>query len=319
MKVSVVIPTFNRAHLLRDALDSVLQQTFQDFEIVIVDDGSTDGTTELVQTISDTRIRYFTQDHRGVAAALNHGWQNARGTYIGRLDSDDCWSPTLLQELVNALEANPKIAVAYARAQGMNANGESLTQLIGAQEKFPSETLKSLVYGDFVSPMAVLIRRDALAQVGGYDESLIANEDWDLWLRLAQNFQFAYVPRVLARYRYHAQNLTRTDSAQMERVMRDRVRVLDKFFAQPIILPNILEIKTLAYRNVYMDWTIRYLERRAFKEAARTFQRTLSYAPSRIRFFPRALAVMVYYLGLSKTHWGVRLVDAWHARRRSIK
>lgn len=162
MQVSVVIPTYNRAAFIREALTSVLQQTFQDFEILVIDDGSTDNTADLVKQIGDARIRYLTQNHLGVSAALDLGWRSTHGAYIARLDSDDRWLPDLLQELVTMLDSDPSLGVAFARAQGMDAQGQLLTQLIGTEERFPGHTLKSLIYGDFVCPIAVLIRRSAL-------------------------------------------------------------------------------------------------------------------------------------------------------------
>lgn len=317
MKASVVIPAYNRADYLPEAISSVLAQTFADFELIVVDDGSTDNTAPVVRSINDTRLRYLYQENRGVSAALNTGWRAARGEYVAIIGSDDAWLPTLLEELLARAESDSNIGVVFARAQGMDADGNALTQLCGTQGRFVGQTLKSLVYGDFVCPIAVLLRRDALERIGGYDESLIGNEDWDLWLRIAKHYEIAYVPKILARYRFHTKNMTRTDSTRMEQLMQDRVRVLDKFFAQSDVNSDILDIKPIAYRNVYLDWTIRYLERRAFRSAAQTFQRALSYAPSRLTFLPRAAAVVFYYLVLSKTGWGVRLVDAWSARRRS--
>ncbi len=309
MKVSVVVPAFNRANFLRETIASVLAQTYQNLELVIADDGSTDNTAEIARAFQDPRLVYLYQDNRGVSAALNLGWRSARGESIAVIGSDDVWLPECLQELVRALEQSPTIGVAYARAQGMNARGESLPQLVGAREKFPGQTLKSLVYGDFVCPIAVLIRRDALERVGGYDETLIANEDWDVWLRIARAHEIMFVPKILARYRFHAHNLTRTDSARMEQVMLDRVRVLDKFFAQPDIPADVLEIKSLAYRNVYLDWTIRHLEQRRWHKARQTFQAALSYSPARLRFLPRAIGVATFTLFLSKTAWGSRLAE----------
>jgi glycosyltransferase involved in cell wall biosynthesis len=317
MKVSVVIPTYNRAAFIVKALQSVLDQTFQDFEIVVVDDGSTDETAEIIRRMDEPRIRFLRQDHRGVSAALNTGWRAAQGEYIARLDSDDRWLPTLLQELLAVLEQDSALAVAYARAQAINAEGALLPQVMGARERFVGATLTSLVYGDFVCPMAVVIRRTALEAVGGYDETLMANEDWDLWIRLAAAYRFAYVPRVLAQYRFHGQNLTRSDSERMERVMQDRARVLDKIFSGPHVPASVLEIKALAYRNLYLDWMIRYLERRDMRRAWRMFRRALAHAPSRALFMPRALAVTVYYLWLSKTRWGVALTEWFVARRRA--
>lgn len=307
MKVSVLVPTYNRAAFIVEALSGVLAQTIQDFEIIVVDDGSTDDTAERVRGLGDARIHYLTQEHRGVSAALNLGWQHAHGEYIARLDSDDRWLATLLQELTAPLDADSTLGVVYGRAQGINALGERLPQLTGAAERFAGQTLKSLIYGDFVCPTAVVIRRAALAQVGGYDESLIANEDWDLWIRIAPHYGIAYIPRVLAEYRYHAQNLTRTTSERMERLMQDRVRVLDKFFAHADTPPDILAIKPIAYRNVYLDWTIRRLEAGQWKLARASFVRALELSPSRLQFLPRAAAIAAYYLFLSKTNWGVTL------------
>lgn len=314
MQVSVVIAAYNRATFLAQAIESVLAQTFRDFELVVIDDGSTDNTAEVVQEIHDSRVRYIYQENRGVSAALNAGWRAARSEYVAIIGSDDVWLSGCLQELVQTLDASPRAGVAYVRAQGMDARGEPLTQLVGAHERFAGQTLKSLVYGDFVCPIAVIIRRAALERVGGYDESLIANEDWDLWLRLAPHYGIVYVPTILARYRFHAKNMTRTDSARMERLMQDRVRVLDKFFASPHVSVDALSVRELAYRNVYLDWTIRYLEQGKFRKGWQTFQRALSFAPSRLKFLPRAFAVTCYYLVLSKTSWGVQLVETWTKR-----
>ena len=319
MQVSVVIPTYNRAAFIAEAVRSVREQRFQDFEILVVDDGSTDETAQIVQAVGDPRVRYLYQNNRGVAAALNTGWRAARGEFVARLDSDDRWLPTLLQELVAALDADPTLGVAYARAQGMDADGNLLPQLLGARERFAGETLKSLVYGDFICPMAVVIRRAALEAVSGYDESLIANEDWDVWIRIAQTYGIGYVPRVLAHYRFHAQNLTRSDSVRMERVMQDRVRVLDKFYAQPRVPAPVLTVRAVAYRNLHLDWMIRYLERRDLPGAWRMFRRALHYAPSRAQFIPRATALTMYYLFLSKTRWGVAMTEWFVARRRTVK
>lgn len=318
MQVSVVIPTYNRASFIGEALTGVLQQTFQDFEILVIDDGSTDNTALVVKQIADARIRYMTQDHRGVSAALDLGWRAAQGEYIARLDSDDRWLPDLLQELVTRMDADPRLGAVYARAQGMDTQGQLLTQLIGTAERFPGHTLKSLIYGDSVCPTAVLIRRAAIERAGGYDSTLIANEDWDLWIRIAaQQDGIGYFPRVLAHYRYHPNNLTRTTSQRMTRVMQDRIRVLDKFFAQSNVLPEVLDVKNIAYRNVYLDWMIRSLEARDYAGAWDKFQRALALSPSRLLFLPRAAALTLHNLVLSKTTWGVRWTEAWSARRRA--
>src|SRR5882724_2062331 len=121
-KVSVIIPTYNRAHYLGTAVNSVLSQTFSDFELIVVDDGSTDDTMRLVERFHDSRLRYIYQQHRGISAAMNAGIRAARGGYIARLDSDDIWLPDMLEVEVGVLDARPEIGLVYAKAQGMDKN-----------------------------------------------------------------------------------------------------------------------------------------------------------------------------------------------------
>lgn len=318
-RVSVVIPTYNRASLIRETIESVCAQSFRDIEILVVDDGSKDNTAEIVKGIDDFRIQYLYQENRGVAAALDTGWRAACGEYIGIIGSDDVWLPDLLDALVPLLDANSQGGVAYARAQGMDEQGNFLPQLTGAPERFPGHTLKSLLYGDFVSAIAVVVRREALAQANGYDKTLIANEDWDLWIRLAMHWSVHYDPVIRARYRYHRGNLTKSGSVRMMRVMQDRIRVLDKFYAQPNIAPELLAIKPLAYRNVYMDWAIRHFTIGQYRAGAARFRQALAYSPRPIAFIPRAVATTCFTLYLSKTRWGVALVEWFVARRRSAR
>lgn len=315
MLISVVIPTYNRAHLLASAIDSILNQTYRNLEIVIVDDGSTDNTRELVRDLTDPRIRYIYQDNRGVAAALNTGWRAARAELIGRLDSDDLWLPTLLAKLVPFLEADASVGVVYARAQGMDEHGRPLAQLVGAPEKYPGRTLVSLLYGDFVSPMAVLYRRSAIERIGGYDESLMANEDWDVWIRMAEQYKFVYVPQILARYRFHSHNLTRSDSLRVQRLMQDRVRVLGKFFARSNVPPEARDVEPLAFANLHADLAIRHLTGRRWRAAIHEYALALGASRQPILFLPRIVGVTLFNLYLSKWRWSVRFVD-WIVQQR---
>src|SRR5581483_5499342 len=166
VKVSVVIQTYNRADYLLIAITSVLSQTTCDVEVIVIDDGSTDATQDVVRAIQDPRVHYIRKEHAGTSAALNFGWRVAQGEFIGIVGSDDAWLPNLLEELLPRLESAPNVAVAYARAQWMDASGNLLPQMLGAPEKFPGQTLKSLLYGDFVNPIAVVIRRACLEAVG---------------------------------------------------------------------------------------------------------------------------------------------------------
>ncbi len=315
-RVSVLVTTFNRAAYLLEAVNSALNQTFRELEVIIVDDGSTDNSADLVRGLRDSRVRYLYQTHRGVSAALNTAWRVARGEFIGRLDSDDAWLPNLLEELVPALEAEPTLGLIYARAQGMDEQGRPLSQILGAPEKFPNQWLKSLLYGDCVCGVACVFRRTCIEQVGGFDESLIGNEDWDLWIRMAPVCRFAFCDEILARYRLHPFSLTGGRAATYRRVVLGRVELIEKYYARADVPPEALEVKSLARRNVYMDVTIRFLAVGQVRAACNYFMHTLRAAPNLFSTALRVLAVALFDLYLSKTKWGVSLTNALVARQR---
>ena len=145
-KLTVIIPTHNRARYLDQAIRSALGQTYGDFELIVVDDGSTDTTVELVGAYRDRRLRYLSQPHRGISAAVNLGIRSARGCYIARLDSDDLWFPDMLATLVPVLDAEPEIGVVYGRGQGIDHAGRRLPHTLGLPERFPGDSLRSLLY-----------------------------------------------------------------------------------------------------------------------------------------------------------------------------
>jgi GT2 family glycosyltransferase len=269
--VSVVLPTFNRARLLRQAVGSVLRQSYGDFELIVVDDGSSDDTGAVVAAMGDARLRCLVQPHRGISSAMNAGVRAARGRYVARLDSDDLWAADLLSTLVPVLERDPGAAAAYGKGQAFDAAGRALPHLQGGPGRFPGETLRSLVFDDCTCNIALLARRACLEEVGLYDEELAANEDWDIWLRVARRgHRFVFVDRVLAYVRWHDGNLTGTRSSHFAEVLAARTRPLDKLFADPDLPAAIRAERSAAYANVYLFRGARWLEagqpRRALRE-----------------------------------------------------
>jgi glycosyltransferase involved in cell wall biosynthesis len=317
-RVSVLIPAYNRAGYLLETVNSALNQTFTDLEVVIVDDGSTDNTAQVVGGIPDPRVNYLYQENRGVSAALNTAWRSARGKYLSMLGSDDVWLPNLLEELVPVLDADPNLGLVYARAQGMDAQGKPLSQILGAPEKFPGEPLESILYGDFVCGIAALFCRASLERVGGFDETMTGNEDWDLWIRLAEHYRFAFCDKILARYRMHPHSLTGGRSEAYTRIILDRIRLIENYYARTNVPAEALAIKPLARRNVYMDVTIRFLSIGQWRAAMPFFRRTVRVAPNPFTAVLRVLAVTLFDLYLSKTRWGVRLVEGLLARQRKM-
>ncbi len=317
-RVSILIPAYNRANYLSQAIHSALNQTYRALQVIVVDDGSTDNTAETVAAISDSRLVYIHQENRGVSAALNTGWRAASSELVAILGSDDVMHSQQIETLLPILERDHALGLVYARAQAMDANGNPLPQILGSSMKFSDNALTSLLYGDCVCGIACLCRRACIEQVGGFDESLIANEDWDLWIRMAEVTRFAFHDEILARYRMHAASLTGGRSQHYRRVLLDRVRLIENYYARPQIPPDALAIKSLALRNVYMDAGIRLLAIGAPREALPYLQRAIRAHGNPLAATARVTGVALFDLYLSKTSWGVRFVDGLVARRRKI-
>jgi len=252
-KVTVIIPTFNRARYLAEAIQSVLGQTFPDYELIVVDDGSTDGTATVLAGFGDPRLRVLRQENRGISAAMNAGLQAARGKYIARLDSDDVWFPDLLEREVSILDSHPDIGVVYSRAQAMSANGTPREHYLGLALRYPNDALLSLLWGDCTCNITTLARRSCFASAGPYDETFRTHEDWDMWLRVAQSHRFAFLNCTLGRFRKHDDSITSPSSPTFVEHIESRAKVLDKLYASPHLPPRLYAFKAVAYRNVYTE------------------------------------------------------------------
>jgi glycosyltransferase involved in cell wall biosynthesis len=314
--VSVIIPTYNRANLLPEAVQSVLAQTFADFELIIVDDGSSDNTQQVVENFTDGRIRYIYQDNKGITGAMNTGLNAAQGSYVARLDSDDRWLPTILAEQVAILQNNPTIGVVYAKAQAMDIHGHPLPQMLGAPPHFPGQHFKSLLYGDFGSAISTLVRRECYDRIGGYDTQLKANEDWDVWIRLARHHHFYFLDKVLAHFRYHPGRSTA--STLFGEVLLSRLRPLDKAFSEPGLPTEILAVRPLAYRNAHMDIGMKWLSVKDSRQARHHFTEAMRISKRPVTTLARIVWLIVFYRFLSKRSWGVNLVNKivrWRHKR----
>ena len=180
-KVSVIIPTHNRRELVREAIASVLAQSFSDFELIVVDDGSEDGTAEAVREFLD--VRYVYQPNRGVSAARNHGVSLSTGELIAFLDSDDLWQPCKLERQVVFFVEHAEAQICQTEEiwlrNGVRVNPHNKHRKVGGDIFARSLELC------LVSPSAVMMRRELFEHIGGFDEALPACEDYDLWLRIA--------------------------------------------------------------------------------------------------------------------------------------
>lgn len=201
-KVSVILPTYNRAEILKKSIDSVLMQSYPEFELLIVDDGSTDNTKELVASYEDSRIRYlYTEINRGAAAARNFGIKNASGNadFIAFEDSDDLWHKDKLKKQIKEMEQHPEAGFCYHKIAYDMGGGY---RAILPDERLPAEKKRGeiyaqLLYDNLVDCPSMLIRKDVLKQIGVFDEMLKALEDYDLALRLSKIAPVVFVNEVL--------------------------------------------------------------------------------------------------------------------------
>jgi len=207
-KVSVIIPTYNRCRLLAETLTSVCRQTWHDHEIIVVDDGSVDGTRRLVAASSDQLVYHHIQ-HAGASAARNAGLDIAGGEYIAFLDSDDLWKPRFLERMMAALDAAPVAGFVYCDYATFDAHGMVQRAYLPPQHKQRGNLFTQLLETDFISTGALLIRRRCFHRIGRFDPDLEIAHDWDLWLRLAREFDAEYVDEPLACIRIDSDGLTR--------------------------------------------------------------------------------------------------------------
>lgn len=210
--VSVVIPTHDRLRYLREALASLRAQTRDDWEALIVDDGSTDDTLAYLEGLRDDRVKVLERAHTGNVSRLrNAGIREARGRWIAFLDSDDRWQPEKLEVQLDALRHETTCGWSYTRAGAIDANGRELHDewLAGAPDASGAILRPLLLHEARIVAPAVMAERELLRRVGGFDESLPFCEDYDLWIRLARASAVVAVPEMLCRVRRHGGNTTR--------------------------------------------------------------------------------------------------------------
>ncbi len=246
--VSVIIATYNRADLLRQTVESVLKQTFQDFELIVVDDGSTDDTEEVLKSYRD-RLRYIRQENRGPSAARNLGIRHARASWISIQDSDDICAPDHLETLYNVVQRRPDLAMVFANGAYLNdPNGKTII----APQKSKRLADKGVELIDLFSVsivrlQAALLSREALLAIGGLDEELRIAMDLDLAFRVFMRFPIAYLDKIVFFYRRHEGNIGRNQELRL----LENLRVIDKLIQEFPKSTDVLGRRLIDRRKAY--------------------------------------------------------------------
>lgn len=243
---TVIIPAYNQGHYLAQAIESVLAQTYDDFEIVVVDDGSTDDTAQIAQGFDDPRLRYVYQDNQGLSAARNTGIAHARGRYLTFLDSDDLFLPQKLALLAGRMDEETELGLVAGIAIPIDERGEPIGKPF---DQNPPSDGRQLLLHNPLHVGSVLLRRTWQEKVGLFDQSLRSYEDWDMWLRLAlAGCPMGWVDRPVSQYRFHTEQMTR-DGSQMTTAT---FAVLDNLFARSDLPSDWRDMRDLAYSRAYL-------------------------------------------------------------------
>jgi glycosyltransferase involved in cell wall biosynthesis len=249
--VSVIIPVYNQMQFVSQAIESVLAQTFIDYEIIVINDGSTDNTAEVLANY-EKHIRLITQTNAGLSAARNSGLTIARGEMIGFLDADDLWYPGMLSTMVAHLRRNPHIDLVCGAWDVIDEKGRIIKPLnkpSNFKAKVQADFLRAVATGNLFLVHALLIRHKCFECCGAFDPDLRAVEDWDMWIRLAAHGHKADLIDVpVARYRRHKGNMT-YEPHRMEQASR---QLLTRLFLNPQLAPRIADLQDHAYIDSWL-------------------------------------------------------------------
>lgn len=226
--VDVIIPAFNAARYLPFALESVSLQTLDDWQILLVDDGSTDNTVEVVAPFLDrfgSRIQYIKQNNRGLPAARNTAIRASTAEYLALLDADDVWLPNRLADSVSAFTGRPQVGLAYGQVTGIDPEGRLMDTFEGNQRKAEGHIASQIYMRKVELPCPTMtFRRRCIDEVGMFDETMRATEDRDLWLRIALRYEVAFVPKILAYYRLSPNSM----STDPQRMLQAQLQFINK-------------------------------------------------------------------------------------------
>ncbi|MBD2388333.1 glycosyltransferase family 2 protein [Cylindrospermum sp. FACHB-282] len=249
-KVSVVIPAYNAMIYLPDTLASVLQQTFTDFEVFIINDGSTDNIKQWATQIVDPRVKLISQQNQGVSAARNTGIAHSTGEFVAFLDADDLWKPTKLEKQVHCLEDNSAVGLVYTWTAFIDQSGKFTGILLANHVE--GNVWEQIVVLDMISTgSSPMVRRNCFDTVGLFDPNIRGGEDRDMWSRIAAHYPFKVVKEPLTLYRRHSSNTTKNSNKMLQELRL----VIEKTFQSAPIELLYLRTRSYGWMNIFAAWS----------------------------------------------------------------
>ena len=297
-KVSVIVPSYNQASFISDCIKSILAQTKKAHEIIVVDDASTDNTTEVIKPYS-TKIKFIAnrKNFGAYSFTTNIGIKQATGDYILILAADDWLASTMLEEESAVLDKNPQIALVYSQAFDV-VNGEKILKMpkpagkksyLGRDGDFQLLLTK----GDFIPSINALVRKSVYQKVGIFDTNLKYMVDYEMWIRIAKDYSLAYIAKPLTYYRVHGKNLHLNTDFQARNEFELKY-ILEKYLTHKKIDDNLTETKKIAFYNYYWRVSTNAVSNRNFKKAYEFWLKAVKTYPKSIPTWQTAQPV--YFL-----------------------
>ena len=272
--VTVVIPCYNSLRYIAETMETVLKQTYQDFEVLVVNDGSTDGTADWVNALSarEPKVRMVSQANQGLAGARCTGVTNARGKYVAFIDDDDLWELTKLEKQVNSLESNPQAGLCYTWTALADSQGKPTGRVIASNAE--GNVWQAMTEMNIVccgsTPM---IRRSCFDDLGLFDRQVSPSDDWDMWWRIAAKYEFTVIKEPLVLYRQHPNN----SSKKCDRMLATSRILIERNFANAPI--ELLHLRNRSYGCIYLYLGWRAIENNDYQQANEFRERAIAHRP----------------------------------------
>lgn len=263
-KVSVIIPAYNAITYLPKTIANVLEQTYTDFEVIVINDGSTDNIEEWIAQISDPRLKLVSQSNLGLAGARNTGIRESQGEFLAFLDADDLWESTKLAKQVQILDAHPEVGVVYTWVAYVDERGNSTGRVVSNQQQ--GNVWQELTKGNLVECGSVaMVRGECFEKCGVFDCNLGSFvEDWDMWLRIANYYQFKVIKEPLVYYRQVASSASRN----WEAMAKSYRLVIEKAFATSAWEDLPLRNKSYGTANLVLAWKAIQSQTKDYQQAS---------------------------------------------------
>jgi glycosyltransferase involved in cell wall biosynthesis len=312
-KVSVIIPAFNSMKYLPDTLESVLQQTFTDFEVLIINDGSSDNIVQWASGLVDSRVKLISQENQGLSGARNTGIAHAQADYIAFVDADDLWEATKLEKQVCCLDDHPKVGLVHTWMALVDERGKPTGRVL--ESYLEGDVWEKIVQWNRIACPSVMVRRCCFDTMGGFDRSLRSIEDWDMWIRIATIYPFAVIKEPLAYYRQVPNSMSKNCQV-MEQAFH---QVIEKTFQSVATELLYLKNRSYSYANLCLAWKALQTLNRDYKLAIHYRDLAISYNPQ-LRYSREyiRLSLAIAALQFFGNHSYSRVLELTYALRRRI-